>query len=689
MVEKRNEDLKRIIEAVYPQMINAVDAKNNRVIIGGKGQRVDQCSFKEVSQVFYTNLLKYTFSISGTVFVDKNGKEYKGFNRQTAVDNALKYLNSFGINIECTLYCESERALFAQFINQIFNGILSVMFSFGDKFNKEAYEKKLISLKTRYNRKIITEGIISLIYSNAKWSNVERYKENKECVDCLLIDTGSDWREYFEIQHINSCIKLKIKSDTEQLCNSLPSFQRDKEYAIKDKRVSKKNEPFLNLDFLHLDYEFFIPNKFCYYTCFDNSQAMAKGDNDNTVTSNLQIPLTTENMIHTPEYGGYEFYKAIDILKNTYGNNKQRQYMNSLIIISKVISALLRTKYKEFYKEKAIKSNSFFISGYKQLRYFFEDNGIGYTEEESSIIYKYLLTLWLDRFRRSLDFYKFEEMFDLYSTKEEDKVYRECIEKYKKEITKYSALDVLDNADEAYQEFYSNNKELIESFEKKVTVVYNDSLDSFTYRNLGDKHTQFKSLKESIKAFQKKLNWEVPYYIEKAYYKEGIKYTFLKLFQGYGHVGDKITITYEADDMYNINAPDSIALSFKENIARIEYRLKNEPNTEQTVQANSQDTIVKDSTVIKFEKGRKYCLKFEASGKADTPFSCIIIRRRNDNSFDAVIEKSDLKLMPSMNQYSFEFVYNGEADDPCYLAWGYGNSVYGYSIRNVKISEIE
>ena len=54
-----------------------------------------------------------------------------------------------------------------------------------------------------------------------------------------------------------------------------------------------------------------------------------------------------------------------------------------------------------------------------------------------------------------------------------------------------------------------------------------------------------------------------------------------------------------------------------------------------------------------------------------------------------VFDKDDIELRPKFKKYSFDFTYNGETEDFCYLVYGYGNIRGGYKIQNVKVSEIE
>jgi len=273
MEDNRKKDLEKIIKCVFTNKQTMIDKRKNQVIIGGS-KRADKCSFLETDKEYYINLFKHTFLKEETIFVDKKLNNYKDFDRRTAVDNAITYLESIGIAITCSLYCESEKKLLARFIYQIFEEILLVMFSFGKDFNEKEYNKKLEKVKKRYHRKIVSNGIISSIYSNAKWSDVELYKENDNCNECLLIDIGSDWKRMFCIPHVKTGVNIFINSDANTVSNINVgiSYERTKLNILNNKPIIESASEVCHLDFFHLDNEYYVPSRFCYCTNVNSSQ---------------------------------------------------------------------------------------------------------------------------------------------------------------------------------------------------------------------------------------------------------------------------------------------------------------------------------------------------------------------------------------------------------------------------------
>ena len=130
MIVDRNKDFAKMIENIFTKNHTMINEVKKQVIIGGK-KRADKCSFRETDKEYYTKLFKHSFIKEETTFVDKKLNNYKGFDRNIAVDNAISYLESIGITIKCTLYCESEKKLLARLVYHILEEILYVMFSFG------------------------------------------------------------------------------------------------------------------------------------------------------------------------------------------------------------------------------------------------------------------------------------------------------------------------------------------------------------------------------------------------------------------------------------------------------------------------------------------------------------------------------------------------------------------------------
>ena len=686
MSDKRNNDLESIIAHIFPMKCNTVYAEKKQVIIGD-GKYANKCSFRETDKEYYINLFKYTFAIDGTEFIDKERNRYVGFNRLTAVDNAIKYLNKIGIIINCTLYCDSEKTLLARYIFQIFEKILSVMFSFGKNFDEEKYTKLFNETTKYYYREIVTKGIISLIYTNAGWSDVELNKKNEDGNDCLLIDNGVDWRKYYGICHVDTGLKLQIKSNMDAFFHSGITYQCDKLFNLQNKPVPIREDAFCYLDFFHLDHDYYVPNRFCYCTNLKHITTEEKFELERTIVHDTQYSLASEYVTHVPKYGSEEFEQALIYLRQTYCTNKKQQYMNTFSIIAEIISALLRINYNYFYSDNYDLSNTVFGVGFKQLIYFFEDNKIEYQKKEINAIYKYLITTWLDSYCQYLDQYNFEEMYSMYSNKNEDKEYVNSIDASRRKINLYTTLNVFDGAYNSYTAFYNRNSEAIKSFESIIPVEKNESFEQIIIRKCKIEFNPFNKLKKSIKEFQEKIEWIVPYHVRITVVEGENMYVGEDVFKG--HVGDRIPIEFPCDDKYIVEGPDFITLRFNYNIAEIKYKLKAEYISEQTNKTLLQNTMENVDGGLILKKNHKYNIEFEAYGTSNAPFSFIIIRRNMNQSIDTVFDKNDITLSADYKKYSFQFTYNGETGDSCYLAFGYGNTMYEYGVQNIKLSEIE
>ena len=665
MLNIRVTDLKQMIEFILTRARTGIDKEKKQIIIGGK-KRADKCSFKATDKEYYNSLLKYTFIVDGISFVDKDGKNCENFNRTTAVDNAISYLKSNGIKIEAAFHCKSERKLLAKFVCHVLEDIMGVMFLSSDEFNEIKYNNDMKAVKEQYRRKIISKGIISLIYSNANWSDVELYKSDEEAYNCLLIDNGSDWREFYGITYVKTGLDLWLASDTDVFFKRCIKTNDAHFINLKDKQVYMGEETHCFLDFFNLNNDYYVPNKFIY--CSESGSA------------NLE--------------------QAQQYLLKTFCYDKKHQYMNTINAITYIIDRLLHQNYNEFYSDEYNISKTSFETGLEQLTYYFEDHIIDCSKKDIQIIYKYLISKWIGMFSQSLELFSFDKMYSLYpQDKNEDDDYKKCIETNRLKVKNYKSLDILDSADEPYKRFCERNKEVIDNFENRIEMEEyglekcHDSVQSENYY-LNTEYNPFEKLKKSIKGFQKRFKWTVPYYVRETIVAgDYVRYQYKKCL-GFGHVGDTKPIIIEQNERFTVEGPTSIKLGFDYNIAEIKDILKSEyiqdiPKQDQVKTTNNQDPGTKEVANLVFKNGYKYRIDIEASGSSTAPFSVFIIRRTVNNGFEIVFEKNDIKLSADFKSYSYEFTYQGENEALCYFSFGYGNQIGGYTIRRLHMSEIE
>lgn len=687
MSDIRNEHLEKIINMIFSKKSTAINEGKKQVVIGG-GRYAKKCSFLETDKEYYINLLKYTFLVRETKFVDKDFTIHTRFNRQIAVKNAIKYLKSIGIDINCKLYCDSERTLLASYVHHVLKDMLFSMFFFGKDFDERKYTKLRDKVKARYHKEIVTKDITTLIYANAKWSDVELFKENEDSSDCLLIDNGSDWRNHYLICCVNTGLKLQINSDGDIPFHSGITFNCDKIYELQNNPVPMRKENFRYLDFFHLDYEYYVPNRFCYCTNLKSKPGEEKSETTKSVDCDEISSLAIEYSTHEHKNGSVEFEQARTYLQQTYCTNRKQQYMNTFAIITKILSILLCVNYREFYSDKYNISKTSFSMGFEQLKYFFEDKKIKCTSTELTAIYKYLITTWLDCFRNSLDLYNFEEMFKIYSEDNNNEKYKRNIEENRKTINRYKTLNIFDSADSYYKEFYERNIELIDSFKTKILYETHESFEQMVARKFNKEYNPFKLLKESIEMFKKKLEKKVPYYIRTTVVEGETKSEYVSVSPKYGYVGEVKTVNLIQDERYTVEETDHITLGFNDNIVRIKYELKPEYITEQPNKTLHHNIIEDSDDGIILKKNHKYRIEFEVCGNNEKPFSFLIVNKKTNGSLALVFEKNDIILTEKMQSYSFDFLYSGSSEDTCYLSFGYGNSLKGYSIRNLRVIKI-
>ena len=193
------------------------------------------------------------------------------------------------------------------------------------------------------------------------------------------------------------------------------------------------------------------------------------------------------------------------------------------------------------------------------------------------------LTQWIDTLCNHLELFNFEELFDLYCDKDKgkDREYADCIEKNRTKINCFKSLEVLSVADAHFNSFCVRNRTLIDEFNSEIVYDVYKSFEKMIAMYQHKEYSPFKKLKESIRDFQKKLDWNVPYYLRITVVDGKTERSYAEQLQGYGHVGDKKTIKLIQDEKYTIEGSDSIKLGFNKNIAEIKYILKAEYVSEQ------------------------------------------------------------------------------------------------------------
>lgn len=681
-MDVRNTQLGKMIESIFPKKANDVNIDNKTVVIG-KGKYVSKCSFKETDEIYYINLIRFTFVEKQVRFVDGKDKEYKDFSRNIAVDNAIKYLNVNGICINCKFYSEADRYLLSKFICTILEEYLRLMFSYREKFNENEseYKRKYGGITKKYQRDIVVKGINNLIYAGAVWSDVECYKEDGSDV-CLLIDNGNKWRNSYYIQYIDTTIEISLKSDLvqnddinsniEQNDNKYQSIELYSGKDLENKAISGRTSQICSIDFFNKNNDYYVPNKICYF---------AKSDKE-LITEEKTPSILNMFKEYDPPCISELKNRAFEYINKTYCSDRKKHYMNKLSNIVEIISFLLRINYNDFYSDKYNIAESMLSHGLEQLKYFIEDNEIEYTKKEVNNIYKYLITLWLRFLVRELKNFDFEEMYSLY----DDGEYKSSIDECIKRINKFKSLDILEEAYDSYRHFSDNNKKLINSFESKVNIVKEISAEEWLANINEAEYDIFKELKTSIGVFKKRLNWDVPYYVELTIVKGNEKRTYKK-YIGYGHVGDTVPIEHKEDEHFIVEGPDTITLKDNENIAKLKYILKEE-FVNKTIKDNVQEVDDYKSQILKFKKNHRYKIEFEVHAGIEAMLNCFIIRQTN-SSCEIVFAQNEIKVGPDLKNHSFEFIYNGETEDSNYLTFGYDNVIYEFKIHGVKISEVE
>ncbi len=561
----RNGHLGDMIASIFPSKAVGVDI-DKRLVIIGKGKYANKCSFLKTDEADYSALIRLTFTEAKTEFVDSNGKEYKGYCRQVAVDHAVEYLMKKGIDLNYTFYSDTEKALFSKLIGHLLERHIHLMCSFGKNFDEDEYNSELKKMRVRHRKEIITKGIIRMIYSSARYSAVEQYKEGTGDY-CLLIDNGDDWHIHYNVRYIDTTIKLHLVSEQGTDSRRLENVELVRASMIKNRPVSLVSAQDCRLDFWNLNTDFYVPRIFCFYTSLAG-MITAEDESHGICKSDMAEKIGTEYGNSESEIKEMSYRNAYKYLLEKYCSDVKLQYMKKLKAISSIVDSFLKCNYNRFFSDTKTEGLG---KGLDQFRLFMEENGIGFSKEDTIVIYKYLLTLWLDKLCSSLELYDFEEMFKLYS---ESKEYKDSIDDSRKCILKHTTLKILDDAHTSYISFYQKHRELLSEFEKKIRVEADISVGRMVAEQAGDVYSPFKNLKAAIEDFQHRLEWNVPYYVQYTIIEGDKRNEMAKKYIGYGHVGDKVAINIRRDEKYEVISDEPFILKWNDNVFCVTYKLK-------------------------------------------------------------------------------------------------------------------
>lgn len=486
----RHTYLRKLVKNVFGTISNSIkkDNVNSIIIIRGKGKELKDCSFTEKYYFEYVELFKYTFTRKNCTFEYQGARpNNKGYNRDTAMVNAVSFFNKHNIDLRYSFHSQAEQALFSRLIYKYISWLLEVLFedyncegNERDSLVEEKYEKAFSRIKSEIN----TNDIIDLIYSEAKIGDIEQITDPK------LDKSGFNIAYLLDTEQFQQSI-LRVKNDV--ICNINGYYSAIASNIIMNKAGMKyqifpfkKNSRFsVEKDTHNLSIriwqntckEMYCPRYFWYVTKnteYDSREEASLND--------YRLNRSKAEMIGA----------AMRALETRYPYNKHKNYLQWMAYLNEVLRQIYSENYNSYFsKDNAKKWGK--EKGYLNLKSFLKDNTID--ELDPKIIYIYLVSVAIDNLCEKLNIFNHEEMKKYIS--KDDKAYKQHC-KYLKEICDSKNLETAINK---YTAFYNDNKSVIYAFAQKVEI----SKISCDETLLSTEYNPYLFLKNSLQRYYKCL----------------------------------------------------------------------------------------------------------------------------------------------------------------------------------------
>lgn len=488
--DKRYEYLKKIIKNVFETLANShrIADGNTGIIVRGKGKEICKCTFSEKYRKDCIELFEIAFAYKKCRF-EYTGKQKvsQEFNRDIAIKNARKYFKNENIDLDYVFHSQSDKYLFSQLIYKYIKILLDVIFDdyncIGEKRNKlvrQRYTSVLNNIRSELN----TNGIHELIYNGANFSDIERITYNNcdisECDNVMLVDFGYEFKDYLFVEDINTLIKLcPVEKSTFSGSPKLYQNYYELNLINRLKINCTKNINYYPIDLKILkNKEQYVPRYCCIAFCLSEIKKVISCD-EYSIEEYIYNELRLE---------------ALFLIKKKYIEPKV-QCLNYIKQIEKILEILLNINYHKYFEKKEYIPREF-QKGFENFNIFLEKSNL--MIDEKNVIFKYLISVWIDDFSESLlcrvwadDFRKIDSELTLKS--------------HAKIISDYVENEVLKGTNELYTEFYERNKKIIDSFKKKVDIKNKEYYDTFLEVDLGKGFNPYSHLKSAIDEYSKMI----------------------------------------------------------------------------------------------------------------------------------------------------------------------------------------
>lgn len=236
----RKNTLNRLIKSVFKRKMVGFDDDNyERGIYGeieiGKIETFNNHSYTNTYRKKYDILFDITFNTVKYKFYYSNSNSKKKFSRDNAIQNIVNYFKEFGINFPNCFENAHEKYLFSKLIYKLISTELLPAIFITEE-NVKCCDKKVLGQEditadftiAIKNIKAVLESndIVSIIYRNAKMSDIETVYENNykeprreyNLVTCMCIEEVEEY--LYELWSFDPIIEMYIATKPYEIYNS-------------------------------------------------------------------------------------------------------------------------------------------------------------------------------------------------------------------------------------------------------------------------------------------------------------------------------------------------------------------------------------------------------------------------------------------------------------------------------------
>ncbi len=494
----RHELLTSLIKNIFVTLVNSTihNEDNSFTVIRGKGKEIDKCSFTDLYRTYYINLFEYTFTRKNCEFkyVGKQ-KINQVYDRNTAIDNAVKFFKKESVDLDYHFRSQAERFLFSQLIYKYIKLILDVIF---DDYSN--YRDINLEVRKRYNevlviikQKVSGTDIHKLIYANIDVADMEvifdpRYEQN-ECNRAFLINVEEQASVFLGVTPIKNKVMLCIKdNDYSSNGKSTTSEKHISGMQFEPYPFPSKGIFYISQDTRSLSMNVW-PNL---YRRFKNPRWFYFATKYSIEVNEMQNGYTDVLDYKVNTYSLDVYSAAFQAALVKYPQNKKDEYLQWLNSLNIILGQILELNYNDYFNggySKKISINPAFL----KLKSFLNNNGIDSSNAE--VIYIYLVSTLIDDLCQSIDTFNIEDMFKYLSL--DNKEVKKILSKIKEQC-KSRNLDVPCTK---YKDFYEKNKACIKFFENQVEVSRDRCIASIA----DNVYNPYNYLKDILFSFSERL----------------------------------------------------------------------------------------------------------------------------------------------------------------------------------------